>query len=215
MSTMSRDRPDYNTPNPEPTPQQKLNKKLFCLMERERANKPELAKQLIEEKADVNYFRKESWLDRSVLMEAAFANEVECARVLIENKANLEAQCDDGKTALHWASCYGNIKVVKLLIESRADLNVVKLLIESRADLNKATKDGYTALHWTGVHGEQSVAAELVAAGANLTLKDTQGKTALDWAKQKNHEKTVKVLEAADKEVAAEKAAAGSEEQGA
>ena len=45
------------------------------------------------------------------------------SRILLENSANVNAQDNDGYTALHEAASQGKTEIVKLLIEKGADVN--------------------------------------------------------------------------------------------
>ena len=43
---------------------------------------------------------------------------------------------------------------------------------------------GNTALHKAAYHGRLAIATRLLEGGADLTLRDKWGKTALDWARE-------------------------------
>jgi ankyrin repeat protein len=115
------------------------------------------------------------------------------------------------------ASYFGQIAVVKQLIEDGADLEskddeygrtplswaaenghepVVKLLIEKGADLeSKDNEYGRTPLSWAAENGHDSVVKLLVEEGADLESKDNEhGRTPLSWAAENGHDSMVKLL---------------------
>jgi len=90
--------------------------------------------------------------------------------------------CDkDGDTALMWASMYGHIEVVKLLLEAGADVNA-------------KTIDGDTALKWASDYGHTEIVKLLLEAGADVNAKDKWGNTALVKAIDSGYIKIVKLL---------------------
>lgn len=94
-------------------------------------------------------------------------------RLLASNQANPNAQDAEGKTAL--------IKQV-----SRCALTISKLLLKNKkVEINRQDKQGFTALHKAIEKGILSLVIALVQANIDLTLKDKKGRTALDYAKQK------------------------------
>ena len=60
---------------------------------------------------------------------------------------------ENGETALHLASYWGDSEIVKMLIEAGADVNAVN-------------KDGETALYWASLKGHQEIIKILKEAGA-------------------------------------------------
>ncbi|KAI8514586.1 Unconventional myosin-XVI [Branchiostoma belcheri] len=120
----------------------------------------------------------------------------------------------DGRTALHWASLYGQTGVVKLLIQHGADVGardedgetalhwasvnghtgVVKLLIQHGADVGARNKDGETALHRASGNGQTGVVELLVQHGADVGARGEDGETALHWASVNGHTGVVKLL---------------------
>lgn len=67
------------------------------------------------------------------------------------------------------------------LIEAAWDVDAVRALIGAGADVNAQNNEGLTALINCV---SPSVARELLANGADPSIRDKQGKTALDQAKQ-------------------------------
>ena len=58
----------------------------------------------------------------------------------------------------------------------------VRVLLSRGADINAPNENGQTALMVAAQHGEVECLRLLLEAGANRTLKDNQGKIALDYA---------------------------------
>ena len=53
---------------------------------------------------------------------------------------------------------------------------------------------GNTALHWAAYYGRLAIATRLLEGGADLTLRDKDGKTALDIARSQGHSEVVALL---------------------
>jgi ankyrin repeat protein len=138
----------------------------------------------------------------------------ELIKYLIQNDADVNANNEDGETALHRASINGHLEVVKLLIENNADVNaineqeetalhiasfnehleVVKLLIENNANVNAKDEDGGTALHNASLYGHSKVVELLIEEVDDVNAKDGYGSTALHIASFYRHLKVVKLL---------------------
>ena len=54
--------------------------------------------------------------------------------------------------------------------------------------------DGWTALHRAASLGYLAIATRLLEGGADLTLRDKYGKTALDYARSQGHSEVVALL---------------------
>jgi ankyrin repeat protein len=61
-------------------------------------------------------------------------------------------------------------------------MEIIKLLLDAGADINQRAGDGGTALHGAAGRGRNEVINLLVAKKADLTVKDTRGRTAADVA---------------------------------
>ena len=124
--------------------------------------------------------------------------------------------CDDCKwTPLMRAARNGFVDVVQVLLNSGADVNVVDkggytplmvaagdnradvidLLVRHGARLNSQDQTaGWTALIWAAKEGHLDSVDRLLVAGADKTVRDRQGRSALDWAHIKGHDEIARRL---------------------
>ena len=86
------------------------------------------------------------------------------------------------KTPLWWAASTGNIDMVNTIL-NRPD-----------RDIDVADNEGYTPLMIATMNLRKEAVIALVNAGANLTAKSTQGKTAIDIATQQTKEGPNEIL---------------------
>jgi ankyrin repeat protein len=160
----------------------------------------DVVKYLVKEKGDVVKATNE---DGSTLLHWVAGN-LDIVKYLVEEKgADAKAADKYGKTPLHWAAGYGNLDVVKYLVEKGADakaaandgntplhwaagygnLDVVKYLVEKGANVTAAANDGNTSLHWAAGNGKWDVVKYLVEEkGADVTAAANDGNTSLHWA---------------------------------
>jgi len=71
---------------------------------------------------------------------------------------------------------------------------IVALLLEHGAAVNVQNYNGATALIYAATYGQLAVAEMLLAAGADKTIADVQGHTALSHAQQKGFGELVALL---------------------
>ncbi|KAJ8303241.1 hypothetical protein KUTeg_019637, partial [Tegillarca granosa] len=86
-----------------------------------------------------------------------------------------------GRTALHWASEYGY-------------LNIINLLLDSSWDVNLQDAKGQTPLHIACDHHNEVVSNCLISAGCDITIRDVTGNTPLHRAVHANLEGIVSRL---------------------
>jgi ankyrin repeat protein len=112
-------------------------------------------------------------------------------------------QSEQGYTALHYASYRGNIDVIKILIESGANLNITNKrglnvfhmsaqgnqptsLVYFREkynfDLHSIDDMGSTALHWACYTGSENAVIFILSYSPKLNIQDKEGFTALHLA---------------------------------
>lgn len=102
---------------------------------------------------------------------------------LLKNGASANEQDDDGISPLSWAVIGANARMVPLLLSKGADVNHVD-------------KFGMTPLLYAASvgFGDPSILEKLIGAGADLNARNKEGLTALDLAKNYNHQATVTLL---------------------
>ena len=119
---------------------------------------------LVKRGADVD---NNSLLDNgmTLLMQACKYGDIEVALALIANKANVNAQDNNGKTALMYAAQTENSA---LLIES---------LHKAGAEINAQDYDGLTALMWSCLTERLESFKTLIKLKADIYLRDKEGKS--------------------------------------
>ena len=110
--------------------------------------------------------------------------------------------CDDkGETPMYWAAASDNLEFMQLLCEAGAsvqpracgllplweaarlgNLQGVRWLLAHGADIDARNEGRVTALHIAIEEGEIEVALALIAAGADPTVRDAAGRSAIDLA---------------------------------
>ena len=112
----------------------------------------------------------------TALMMAAFKGDEEIVRALLGKGARVN---QPGWTALHYAAASGDEKITQLLIERGAKLDA----------LSPRPSGAYTPLMLAAREGKDATARLLVARGANTGLKNAEGLTAAQIAKQAGRDK--------------------------
>lgn len=100
------------------------------------------------------------------------SDHVKSLDMLLEAGADIDARCDLGYTALHWAASYGSH-------------HAAKLLLERGADLNAQNKQGQTPLHLAADKNVEMGLATvelLLQAGADPSIPDSSGRLPIDVA---------------------------------
>jgi len=114
---------------------------------------------------------------------ACFFGHLDSAEYLVKAGAPMNAQSRNGLKAapLQSATAGGHLKIVKMLLELRADPNIRE-------------QGGYTPLHAAAQNGDEEMIRILLYGGADLMIKSNDGKTPLDLAIEANHAKAALIL---------------------
>ena len=155
----------------------------------------------------------------TALIAAAYRNQTEAARALIEAGADVNRQDSSGQSAFLIAVSNANIDLVKLALRRGANLDsrdggnasaliraarhghgaVTLELLRGGAELNQVTRAGRTALIETIVMGDggrrhADTVRFLVKAGADLSIRDHAGLSALQHALQREFREIAAIL---------------------
>jgi ankyrin repeat protein len=117
----------------------------------------------------------------TALMMAAFKRDGDTVRALLDKGAKVN---QSGWTALHYAAASGDAAIAQLLIERGAQVNA----------LSPRPSGAVTPLMMAAREGQDGIVRLLLAKGANAGLKNTEGFTAAQLAKQAGHDKLAGIL---------------------
>jgi hypothetical protein len=138
------------------------------------------------------------------------------AQVLHRNGSSVNPQGRSGISLLHSAADYGDLEMVRVLLDYGVDINaqndagitplyyasldvsdspkIFRLLLDRGADPNGRTKIGLTPLHRASCHGKIEVARILIEHGANVEVQDMRGMTPMDAASGEQRDEMIKLL---------------------
>lgn len=186
----------------------------------------EIAELLIQHRADVN--RRMDFDHTTCLHHAASNGQAKMCEFLIRNQCPVDAIDKLQRTPLMDAAEIGNVDVVTVLIQNEADVNredsehhtalsyciefinfnepkfmqTAWKLVESGADPNYRGKfASRTILHCVAAQGNMDRCKALVEQyGMIVRLTDSDGKTAIDYARENGHNEIVEYLTAKNAE---------------
>ena len=113
---------------------------------------------------------------------AAIRNFTDIIKLLVEAGVSIEVKDNEGQTPLHHATNRNSVNAVQFLLEAGTNPNTVNIYnrtpLHIAASYNKRSDElaKYSIVNNTGV------TKLLLDAGANTEVKDTKGKTPLDYA---------------------------------
>ncbi|XP_063923595.1 uncharacterized protein LOC135137792 isoform X2 [Zophobas morio] len=131
---------------------------------------------------------------------------------------DINKKCSKGLAALHVASQFGSLGIVKILLRKEADLyvtdeegntalhyasmssednrDVMKLLLEKGIDINAQNKNGTTALQTACRNSNYDLTVTLLDSGASINIKDKDNKNALHYASEfwRENQDVIKLL---------------------
>ncbi|GLH10154.1 E3 ubiquitin-protein ligase Ufd4 [Gryllus bimaculatus] len=143
------------------------------------------------------------------LVASAADGRQEALRALLQLGVNANATDTRDSTALLNAAYAGHASCVRSLVEAGANVNVlihtatngkrecVVALLEAGAQVNVKNRFGNTPLHLAAMYGKRECVVALLEGGAdaNIRLHAEFGSTALEYARQNNHQDCVLEIE--------------------
>lgn len=161
-----------------------MNAGFSAEMEADNSKVLEIAKILVQKGADIN---ARDANDSTTLNWAITTRKDDLVLFLIEKDADVKTPITDkseleGVTPLHFAAGFGNITIVKRLLQKGAPVN-------SRA------KSGIMPLHAAVLGAHPGVVQLLIENGADVNAKDSNGQTPLQIALAGNHPDQKKIAD--------------------
>jgi len=176
------------------------------------SDNPDTVEVLLGKGADINAKDNDG---QTALHGAAESGNLDTVEVLLGKGADINAKDNDGWTALHGAAERGNLDIIQVLLGKGADINAkdnngwtalhgaaesgnpdtVEVLLGKGADINAKDNDRQTALHRAAWGGNLETVRFLLKAGADAVAKThNDGKTPLDFAKEKQNNEMIHLL---------------------
>lgn len=179
----------------------------------------EFTKLLLAKGADVQATTKYGMTALHVAAWSGNPGVVEC---LLARGASAEATTDDGRTPLHVATgtAAEYARICDLLLAKGGDVEAqdrygrtplhfaainacqpaVAYLLKKGAAINATTSlTNETPLHWAAARGYREVTKLLVGAGADVSAREINGKTAAELARENDHAELAEYLEGQEK----------------
>ena len=155
------------------------------------------------------------------VFEAAAAGDLARVRELVEReRAQANAVSPDGYTPLGLAAFFKRSDVAAYLVDRGADpraasrqggftplhsavatdaaptdVELVRRLLDAGANPNARSESGGTPLHTTAFTGDRTSMELLLECGGDGSIKNEQGKTAADIARERGHSEIARLLE--------------------
>ena len=141
------------------------------------ARTPEQVKALINAGADVNAKGRDDWTP--LMFAAMYSKNPEIIKILLDAGANVNAKTNNSMTALMLAAASG------------ADIEVIGLLLNAGANVHAKGWYGEegTALMFAAMYNKNpEVIRALLNAGSDVNVKNSDGNTAVDFARHNSNE---------------------------
>jgi ankyrin repeat protein len=157
---------------------------------------------------------------RTAITAAAMREDVEAVRELIDAGADVDLQDDDRRNPLLLCGENGNVALLREVLRGDPDLGatnryggvalipacergheeMVRALLETEIDVDHVNDLGWTALLETVLLGDgdaahQRILRMLIDAGADRSITDRDGVTALEHARERGYAEMVAMLE--------------------
>ncbi|MFT5388116.1 MAG: ankyrin repeat protein, partial [Candidatus Omnitrophota bacterium] len=137
---------------------------------------------LLKNGAKADYVGKD---DYTILVAAASTGNVEIGELLLDYGAKNDVIWTQGGSSLMIAASNGHADFIEMLIKRGSKVNL--------------EDSGYTALSNAAYEGKVDAVRVLLSHGADFNARTSNGESALDMAKENEHEEVISLLEAAEK----------------
>lgn len=142
----------------------------------------DIAELLIAAGADVNTKNSDGY---TILMLAIFKEQPELVRLIIQAGADIDEHRENHNTALMYAVSKGNREMVKMLLNAGAEVNSTGF-------------HDTTALILAIEYGHKYIIKLLIQNGADVDIMDDGGKRPIEYAREKNYQDIVDLLQKAE-----------------
>ncbi|KAI0986318.1 hypothetical protein GJ496_005526 [Pomphorhynchus laevis] len=143
-------------------------------------DRPECVQVLMDAKADPNVI----YLGDTPLSIAARHNRTRICQILLKyHETNVNHKNDQGGTPLHFASA--------AIVDSP---ECIELLLASGARVNAVDIRRNTATMVSTFFSKPTILSTLIRAGGDLSMQNNEGRTALDIAKEKEHDECAAII---------------------
>ncbi|TSW08324.1 DNA polymerase epsilon subunit 2 [Bagarius yarrelli] len=139
-----------------------------------------MIKILVEHGADIHM---KNGSGKDPLMLACFAGHLDIVKHLRKSGATWQSQDTGGCSPLHWAADGGHLPIITYMIKDGCEL-----------DIRDTVSQWTPLMRVSAVSGNANVASLLIQAGADVNVRDKDGKTPLMVAVLNNHEQLVRLL---------------------
>lgn len=140
----------------------------------------EIVKQCLQNGLDPNEIFEDRY---TLLLPSTCCGDEKLVRLLIDSGANVNFRSKLGMTPIYLASQHDAYDLTKLLIDNGAIIDI------------PSTKEVKSPLIEATIQGNELIVRVLLDAGADINIKDLQGKTALNYATENDFQGIVKILE--------------------
>ncbi len=149
------------------------------------------AAETIQGGANVNEAAPDGWTALHSAAACSGADSPALVKLLLDSGAAVDARTADGKTPLMVAAANG---ATVWAVSYAMPANRVDALLAGKAQINARDNQGRTALHWAALMGKledtkqsDAMIVALLRHGADPTILDAAGHTALDYAISEHH----------------------------